>query len=320
MQDRICKRNDQLRRSIGQWPGSLPYDNYRPINVPARFDGQTLYQSLIQMHPHVGPQQWQEWFERGHILSGETPVAMETVVRGGQQYRHLFPEWVEPEIDWRVVVLWEDDWMIAVDKPAPLPVHPSGRFNRNTLVSLLGTVYQKSDLRVVHRLDANTTGVLILARTAQVATALRQQFQASGIDKRYLVKAAGQPQSDSFSCHEPIARARTRAGLRTIDRDGLAAQTDFRVIDRVDDGASLLAARPRTGRTNQIRIHLWALGMPVCGDPAYLKQHQLAPTQTLSPYDPPMCLHAAQLRLRHPATAETIAIEGPPPAWLAELG
>jgi len=316
MKEIIDQRNEQLRRANDPLPGSLPYDNHRPINVPARFDGQTLYQCLIQMHPHVGQQQWRNWFQLGHILSGDTPVAMETIVRAGHQYKHLFPDTIEPDVDSTIVVLWEDDWMIVVHKPAPLPVHPCGRFNRNTLRSLLGRVYEQRDLRVVHRLDANTTGLLILARSADAATSLRVQFEKNEIEKRYMVQCVGQPKDQSFTCDSPIAKDRGRAGLRLIDASGRSATTDFRVLRYLSDDSTLLEARPKTGRTNQIRIHLWAMGMPVSGDPAYLRNQQLAETQTLDIADPPMCLHAAELRLKHPATGEAIVIESQEPEWL----
>ncbi len=255
----------------------------------------------------------------GHILRGETPVVMQTPVRGGQQFRHLFPDWIEPDVDSNMEVLWEDRWIIAVHKPAPLPVHPSGRFNRNTLTSLLQTVYQPCDLRVVHRLDANTTGVLLFARTAKVATELRERFAAGQIQKRYWVACNGIPEQESFSCDQPIAKERGRGGSRSIDPAGLSAKTDFVVLRQLENETAILEARPQTGRTHQIRIHLWALGLPVKGDPAYLKDRQIMATQTLLPTDPPMCLHAAGLQFMHPATEERIEIEGRQPDWLAQL-
>jgi len=174
-------RNQQIQDLIRSRVSTEPYDNIRPTNVPAKFDGQTLFQCLVAMHPHVSPEQWQEWFRLGHILKEDRPVSMETIVRGGNQFQHLFPDWLEPEVDSRIEILWEDDSIIAVAKPAPLPVHPSGRFNRNTLTALLGKIYSSDDLRVVHRLDANTTGVMIFARTASIATAMRNQFEANRV-------------------------------------------------------------------------------------------------------------------------------------------
>jgi RluA family pseudouridine synthase len=297
-------------------PGSVPYDNFRPINVPVRFDRQTLLECVCGMHPHVSPVQWRSWFQQGHILRGVEPMSMSQIVRGGQQYRHLFPDTVEPDVDAGIEILWEDDALIAVNKPAPLPVHPCGRFNLNTLTSLLSHVYQPDDLRVVHRLDANTTGVMLLARTVDAATNLRIQFQENAIQKTYLVRSDGHPASEHFCCTDPIAKHRSQAGSREIDPQGHPASTEFRVLRRSGEGSALLQARPLTGRTNQIRIHLWGLGMPVLGDPAYLKGKQRAASQTLRVDQPPMCLHASRLSLIHPLSGEPMQFSSPNPAWI----
>lgn len=312
-------RNEQFQDLIRSRISAKPYDNIRPINVPARFDGQTLYECLISMHPHVGQEQWQQWFQLGHILDGDRPVPMETVVRGGNQFQHLFPNWVEPEVNVEIEILCEDESIIAVSKPAPLPVHPSGRFNRNTLVSLLGTVYSTADLRVVHRLDANTTGVIIFARTAAVATVLRDQFETNQVKKTYLVRCAGHPDKEEFCCNEPISRERGPSGLRSVDSNGNQAMTAFQLLRCLDDGTAILRAMPTTGRTHQIRIHLWALGYPIVGDPSYLPNGETAATQTLGICDPPMCLHADQLQFHHPATRQPITIPSSKPDWFVNL-
>ena len=99
------------------------------------------------------------------------------------------------------------------------------------------------------------------------------------------------------------------------EEGGLAARTDFRVLHRLEDGTALLEARPKTGRTNQIRVHLWHLGMPVCGDPAYLVGNILGDSQTLDIAAPPLCLHAWQLTFRHPLLKESVTFTAPPPTW-----
>ncbi|MFK8112412.1 MAG: RluA family pseudouridine synthase [Rubripirellula sp.] len=315
MQEILQHRNETLRQSHQRLPGSQPYDNYRPINVPAKFDGQTLLNCLLGMHPHVGSEQWRDWFDRGHILKMDQPVAMDQIVRGGHQYLHLFPNTIEPDVNASITVVWEDDTLIAVNKPAPLPVHACGRFNRNTMLSLLHCIYTPEDLRLVHRLDANTTGLMLLARSREAATNLRLQFERNQICKRYIVRCQGTPAQEQFTCRAPISRERGLAGLRTVNNDGLTAETEFRLLETADDGTSLLEARPLTGRTNQIRIHLWSLGTPVCGDPAYLSGGKLAAMQTLTPDQPPMCLHAAQLAFQHPKSDRPMVLTVEPPRW-----
>ena len=97
--------------------------------------------------------------------------------------------------------------------------------------------------------------------------------------------------------------------------NGLAARTEFRLLRRLADGTNLLEARPLTGRTNQIRVHLWHLGFPVCGDAIYLPGGKLGHTQTLAVGDAPLCLHAARSKFLHPSSGEPVEFNAPLPAW-----
>ena len=107
-------------------------------------------------------------------------------------------------------------------------------------------------------------------------------------------------------------------GSRKVDvESGRAARTEFRVRQRNDDGTTLLEARPLTGRTNQIRVHLWHLGFPVCGDAVYLPGQQRGDTQTLSVTDPPLCLHAWRIKFVHPLSRQPVEFTAPPPVWAA---
>jgi len=313
--DRVRQRNETLAEITRVLPGSVPYDNVRPINVPARMEGQTLWDCLRQMHPHIAVEQWEQWFDQGHIRKGIFPVRRGVRVRGGDQFQHLFPNTVEPDVDGGIRVLWEDDALVVLAKPAPLPVHSCGRFHLNTLMRLMIQVYPGGPPKLVHRLDANTTGVMVMARDRASATHLRRQFEENRIDKCYLARCLGQPREPEFVCTAPIAKQRGSAGVRGVDAKGQPACTAFRVLSRGDEPTTLLEAQPRSGRTNQIRIHLWGLGMPVLGDPAYLPHGQLAATQTLCIDDPPMCLHASKISLVHPLHEQRIEFVAPDPGW-----
>jgi RluA family pseudouridine synthase len=211
---------------------------------------------------------------------------------------------------------WADLFaIVVVNKPAPLPMHACGRFNRNTLTWILGKVYQGVRLASVHRLDANTSGVVLFAKTGGFAAGLHQQFQRGDITKTYLVRAAGEPETEEFVSEVAIGSEPGPAGARLPDPDGQVARSTFRVIERGGDGTCVLEARTETGRTNQIRIHLWDLGMPVVGDPQYLPNGMLGHTQTLPPNGPPMCLHARSIAFQHPVTKRDVVFEAPDPDW-----
>jgi UPF0176 protein len=237
-------------------------------------------------------------------------------VRAGERYLHKFPNIVEPAVNGAIEILHEDEALIVVNKPAPLPMHAAGRFNRNTLQHILSEVYHPEKPKQAHRLDANTTGVVLLTRTRHFASLLQPQFARGEVEKIYLVRVQGQPVEDAFTCDAAIRAEPGEAGTREIDLEaGLPSRTDFRVLERHVDGTALLEARPLTGRTNQIRVHLWHLGFPVCGDAVYLAGNKLGETQTLAPEAPPLCLHSWKVRFIHPLTRERVEFTAPAPAW-----
>jgi RluA family pseudouridine synthase len=195
-------------------------------------------------------------------------------------------------------------------------MHASGRFHRNTLQHILNGVYAPKYPRPVHRLDANTTGLVVFARTRHFCRLLQRQFLEGAVDKRYLVRALGHPAQDVFFSEAPISAEPDVMGTRGIDElDGLPSRTDFQVIERCADGTTLIEAKLETGRTNQIRVHLWQLGHPVVGDPAYLPDHRVGGTQTLDPEAPPLQLHAWKLSFQHPRTGAVMNFETERPDW-----
>ena len=160
---------------------------------------------------------------------------------------------------------------------------------------------------------------MLVARTRHFASRLQGQFAQGQVEKAYLVRVSGPLSADEFACDAPISARSGEQCSRTVDHEnGLPAHTVFRVLRRFADGTNLLEARPLTGRTNQIRVHLWHLGVPVCGDAIYLPGRQLGRTQTLAVDDPPLCLQAARVRFIHPLTWEPVEFNAPLPAWASE--
>ena len=139
----IEARQAAIRRVTSPLPGSQPYDNVRPLKVSAKFDGLTLVEFLQRILGHVPHEHWQTLFEQGRMLNADhQPVGPDQVVHAGQRYLHLEPATSEPDVNADVRILYEDEAIIVLFKPAPLPMHPSGRFNRNTLQYLLSEVYR----------------------------------------------------------------------------------------------------------------------------------------------------------------------------------
>jgi RluA family pseudouridine synthase len=247
-----------------------------------------------------------------YVDARDLPVDPRRIVRAGERFFHRRPGHVEPAVDPAIRILHEDEAIVVLDKPAPLPMHPSGRFRRNTLQHILDHVYAPGRLRPAHRLDANTSGLVLCARTRHFARLLQPQFEHGGVEKTYLAQVHGQPPRDTFRCDAPIGAAPRDLGARAVDpENGLPALTEFSVLERRPDGTTLLEARPRTGRTNQIRVHLWHLGFPICGDPAYPPGSAM----TLRPGDPPLRLRAMRLAFTHPLTGRRITFAADAPAW-----
>lgn len=322
MNERLKDRHEKLKQLTKVLPGEKPYQQRRPVRVSQVFDGKTLLECVSGILKHVDPEAWKAEMDQGLFETEEgVKVGSDHKVKAGERYFHLLPHSSEPLVNGDIHICYEDEALIIVDKPAPLPVHASGRFQRNTLQYLLNQVYKPQVPKPVHRLDANTTGLLLVAKTKTFAAFLQKQFEQKQVEKRYLVKVQGHPTMNEFSCDLPISSEAGDVGSRIVDStNGLPALTHFKVLQRFGEGTSLLEASPVTGRTNQIRVHLWSLGFPICGDQLYLANQTLGTTQTHSPEENPLCLHASKLSFLHPVTRNKFEIESKKAPWLRGLG
>ena len=317
---RIAEREEAIRKATTPLPGSTPCDNIRPIEIPPDCAGVAILEAITGIFSHIPHEDWVRTFENSCLLdSAYHPVQPTRIAQAGERFYRKKPTDVEPGVNADIRILHEDEAIVVINKPAPLPIHPSGRFNRNTLQAILQTVYHPRKPRPAHRLDANTSGLVVFTRTRHFAKFVQPQFERGEVEKTYLARVIGNPVEDTFFCDAPIADEPVVAGARQIDTaDGIPARTEFRVIRRDSDGTALLEVHPLTGRTNQIRLHLWHLGFPICGDPVYLPGNALGNRQTLAPRDSPLCLHAWKLTFRHPLTKEATTFEAPAPIWSLE--
>lgn len=293
--------------------------NRRPFSIKEAHDRMPLAQALADRFPQIPLADWERRCDAGMVVDHAGNVCGKSrIVRSGERLFQIFPDETEPPVAADIRVLHLDGALLLVHKPAPLPMHPCGRFHRNTLQHLLNLACHPLSPKPVHRLDANTTGLVLFALDRSACRAMQARFLSGDVEKSYLVRVAGHPGSDVFSSRESVSSIPLAAGVRlTGVPDGREARTDFRVIRRDADGTALLEARLLTGRTNQIRAHLWAMGHPVVGDPAYRPDGKTGVTQTLAPTDPQMQLHAWKLAFGHPVTGERMRFETQSPEWAA---
>ncbi len=313
-------RQEAIRQATSPLPGSVRYDNYRPVKVPARLHGASLIDFLAGILPHVPREEWVARIAEGRLFDRDRkPVGAGHVVSAGDRYFQKLEAIVEPVVNADIRLIHEDEAILVLQKPAPLPVHPCGRFNRNTMQHILAEVYSPQSPRPAHRLDANTSGVMVLSRTRHFAGLLQPQFERGEVDKVYLARVHGHPAAEEFVCDAPIRATSGDVGSRDVDFEaGMPSRTEFRTLKRYPDGSALVEARPRTGRTNQIRVHLWHLGHAIVGDTVYLQGGEIGDTQTIDADRSPLCLFAQSLTFRHPVTDDKMTFAVEPPEWACE--
>ncbi len=305
MAERIVAAQTKLDEVCAVLPGSVPHENRRPVNVAARYDRWTLGDLLGDQFPQVPREEWERRCAEGRFVSyGGKSRGMEHIVRAGERILQIFPPEIEPDVAKNIRIVWDDEAIVVLEKPAPLPMHASGRYHRNSLQHLLNQVYEPKFLRPVHRLDANTRGLLLFARTRHYCRLLQRQFLDGKVEKIYRVRVIGHPLWEEIACESAISAEPSGPGGRVVDEDGLEARTDFKLIEKLPDGTALLEARLGSGRTNQIRVHLWDMGFPVVGDPCYLPEGKMGGKQTLDVGDAPMELEAWKLVFTHPLSGE----------------
>jgi 23S rRNA pseudouridine1911/1915/1917 synthase len=240
---------------------------------------------------------------KSHLLSeGETVV----VTLPDEPAVDLVPESLD------IPVLYEDEWLLVVDKPAGMAVHPSHGHSSGTLVhGLLGHGLAGGEgfrPGVVHRLDKDTTGLLVVAKSDEVHRRLVAMMRRRAVDRRYVALVHGNFAVESGTIEAPVGRDPVRRKSMTVG--GLAARearTHFRVLERLDD-FTLVEVRLETGRTHQVRVHFLAIGHPVAGDPTYARRDVLGLGRQF--------LHSYRLSFTHPMTGEELRIEAPLPADL----
>ncbi len=212
-------------------------------------------------------------------------------------------------------VIYEDDSLLALNKPAGWAVHGGSGVSRGIIEQLRAERPQARFLELVHRLDRETSGILLVAKKRSALVALHALLRGNGVDKRYLALVKGRFPDEKRTVRQSLTRYLTEAGERrvAVDREGKAAETQFYRLRRFEE-ATLMQAHLLTGRTHQIRVHLAHLGFPIAGDDKY---GDFAWNKALTKAGlKRMFLHAASLSFVHPVLGEPLALEAPLPEEL----
>jgi 23S rRNA pseudouridine1911/1915/1917 synthase len=280
--------------------------------------GLRLDHYLQKQLPEHSRARLQSWIKDGGVLVNGAPAKASAVLKGGERIEvtpaALPPLRAAPE-DLPVEVLYEDASVIAVNKPAGLVVHAGAGNREGTLVNRLVHRFQAlsqlgGDLRpgIVHRLDKDTSGVLLVARSDTAHRALATQFAGRTMEKIYLALVQGRVRNEAGRITKPIARDPVRRTRMTARLEtGRAALTEYRALERFAE-FTYLEVRIGTGRTHQIRVHLASLGHPVAGDTLYgAARGAASPSRNAAR----MFLHAARISFDSPDSGKRVTVEAP---------
>jgi len=244
-------------------------------------------------------------FVNGRAVHADYPVAFGDVV----SVRIEEEDPIYPAEEGALSILFEDEALIAIDKPADLLIHPSRTRNTGTLANRLAHYYkctgQKCAVHPVSRLDRDTFGVVLLAKNAHIHALMCAAHDAKTIHKVYHAAVWGAPPEEAGLIDLPIARLDPMGLLRGVREDGQPSQTEYRVLRRAGQCA-LLELRPRTGRTHQLRVHLSHIGCPILGDPQYGSAESQAWSLAHGLTGQQLC--AAALSFPHPLTGKTMTL------------
>jgi 23S rRNA pseudouridine1911/1915/1917 synthase len=306
------------------------------VRLEAAQMGWRLDRALAAAVPTLSRERLKALIRSGAVETGGAAIRdPATKVKGGEDYRITVPE-PRPAHneaqDIPLTILFEDEHLLVVDKPAGLVVHPAAGNLDGTLVNALlhhcggslsgiGGVARPG---IVHRIDKNTSGLLVVAKTDVAHEGLAKQFAAHSVDRRYLALVSGVPKTSGGSVDAALARSPTnRKKIAIVDakdlaRRGKRAVTHWKRLEILQD-AALVECRLETGRTHQVRVHMASIGHPLLGDPVYGRSGKTHGKLLNDLGFHRQALHAAELGFTHPVTKNRLSFSSPMPPDMQEL-
>lgn len=304
----------------------------RAAEVPFELGGQRLDQIAAQLFPEHSRSRLAGWIKDGRLTVDGAVLRPRDIVHSGAQLvleaeQEAQGEWLAQDIELEIV--YEDEHILVIDKPAGLVVHPAAGHQDGTLLNAL--LYHAPDIAnvpragIVHRLDKDTTGLMVVAKTLEAHTKLVAQLQARSVSRIYEAIVIGVITSGG-TIDAPIGRHGVQRQKMAVVDAGKVAVSHYRVLERFR-AHTHTRVKLETGRTHQIRVHMSHIGYPLVGDPVYGGRFRIPPVasqtlvQTLREF-PRQALHARFLELDHPATGVRMKWESPLPEdflWLLSL-
>ena len=293
----------------------------RQLDLILDAPGERLDRALAEAHPELSRSQWQQLITDGLVTMQGQPVKASLRLEGGERVQVMLPDVGETDLQAQQIpldIVYEDEDLLAVNKPAGMVVHPAPGHSEGTLVNaVLGYCPDLEGIGgerrpgIVHRLDKETSGLILVAKNDRTLRHLQRQFKKRTVSKTYLALVEGHVQPPQALIDAPIGRdPRHRQRMSVIAPGSSAssrpAQTEYKLLEKVEQSSvgqfSLVECYPRTGRTHQIRVHMAFAGFPIVGDTTYGRRKQgLALDRHF--------LHASRLAFRRPSDERELALE-----------
>ncbi|HHX38201.1 MAG TPA: RluA family pseudouridine synthase [Clostridiaceae bacterium] len=285
--------------------------------------GDRLDVALSKRIPDVSRSEVRRWFDEKRILVNDKVARPSLKTQVGMDVTVLRPAPVSPELipeDIPLDIIYEDDWLLVINKPQGMVVHPAPGHRQGTLVHALlhylGTqglsdINQSFRPGIVHRIDKDTSGLLLIMKNNEAHRRMARLIADHEVERSYYALVYGSISESSGSIIAPLGRDPNNRQRMAVVRDGKPATTHFKVLKKYGD-CTFVKANLETGRTHQIRVHFQYIGHPVVGDPVYAGKR---PHYGLEG----QALHAGQLRFIHPMTGAKMRLRAPLPSWFTSL-
>lgn len=307
------------------------------LHIPIIFRGERLDKTLAKLLPNYSRSRIQQWLERGLVHFSGGQMTPKTTVLGGESISIQVPEdpqnnAYQPE-NINLEVVFEDESVVVINKPAGLVVHPAVGNWSGTLLN--GLLYRFPECEfvpragIVHRLDKDTSGLLVVAKTIESQTNLVRQLQARTVNRKYLALVWGKFPSQKvirgLIGRDPRDRLKMAVVANSSGKEAVTHVTNLQTIEFGGQEVSLVVCKLETGRTHQIRVHMESIGFPLLNDPVYKKKvpnksfDLIKQSQTALENLPGQALHAAVLGFKHPLTSSELIFSVKPSIGFSQL-